>query len=105
MVAAAAAVARGAAAGAAVGVGGTGGLVGREGGGAGARRVGCFMWLLVLQDPRDALCLNMRDFSPANEVNTICALGLQKDYDAHMVQIESNMCEFMHRRLQADATD
>ena len=52
-----AAVTGAAAAGAAVDVGGMGALVGRDGGGAGARRVGGFMWLLGLQGRRDGLCL------------------------------------------------
>lgn len=34
---------------------GTGVLVGREGGGAGARRVGGFMWLLGLRHCREAV--------------------------------------------------
>ena len=42
----------------AVDVGGMGALVGRDGGGAGARRVGGFMWLLGLQGRRDGLCLD-----------------------------------------------
>ena len=52
-----AAVTDAAAAETAVDVGGMGALVGRDGGGAGARRVGGFMWLLGLQGRRDGLCL------------------------------------------------
>ena len=58
--AAAAAVTGAAAAGTAVDAAGVGALVGRKDGGAGARRVGGFMWLLVLQGPRDGLCLGSR---------------------------------------------
>lgn len=61
VIAAAAAVTGGAAAGIAVVAAGIGALVGREGGGAGARRVGGFMWLLVLQSPRDELCLGSKE--------------------------------------------
>ena len=127
VVATAAAVARGAAAGAAVGVGGTGGLVGREGGGAGARRVGGFMWLLVLQHPRDALCLfsQERNFSQVGDISQVFSQErdfptrkggehnlwhqvepwLTARYDAYNVQIENKMSGLTYTDVQPNSTD